>query len=439
MPKNPRVVLLLIIILTLAAVYINIPKVKIFGIEVAHPRLNLQNFQRDLEPKLGLDLAGGVQLDMSADMANIEEKDHQSAIESAKNIIESRINSLGVAESNVQVAKSAGIYRLIIEIPGIADVDSAVSIVKKTAHLEFRTLKADAPPEATLSALPENFQSSTLTGKDLKLAQAAPNQSTQSIKDPGYVVNLQFTEEGAQKLQQITTDNLQLPMAMFLDLEPISWPPPIIQSIISDGHAQITGSFTADEARDLAIQLNAGALPVPLTIERQTRIGPTIGQEAIDKSIVATTIGIISVAIFMIAYYRILGVFAIAALLIYSLIVFAVFKIIPVTLTLAGIAGFILSIGMAVDANVLIFERIKEELRTKSPRHDAFFTGFDRAWTSIRDSNVSSLITTAILFNFGTGSVRGFALTLAIGILISMFSAITVTRNLLRVFWVGKI
>ncbi|OGE12370.1 protein-export membrane protein SecD [Candidatus Curtissbacteria bacterium RIFCSPLOWO2_12_FULL_38_9] len=439
MPKNPRFILLFIIALTIAAIYIDIPKVKIFGREINHPTIYLQNFQRDLEPKLGLDLAGGVQLTMSADMTGIETQDQEEAIESAKNVIENRINSLGVAESTVQTAKSGSGQRLIIEIPGITDVDSAVSLVKKTAHLEFSTLKKDALPEATISALPESFESISLTGKDLKRAQAAPARATQSIQNPGYVVNLEFSEEGAQKLEQITTDNLQLPMAMFLDDEPISWPPPIIQSIISDGSAQITGGFTADEAKNLAIQLNAGALPIPLTIERQTRVGPTIGQDSIDKSIIATAIGLVSVAIFMIAYYRILGIFAVVALLIYSLIVFAVLKIIPVTLTLAGIAGFILSIGMAVDANILIFERIKEELRVKLPKHDAFFIGFDRAWTSIRDSNVSSLITTAILFNFGTGSVRGFALTLAIGILISMFSAIMVTRNFLRVFWVGKI
>ena len=242
-----------------------------------------------------------------------------------------------------------------------------------------------------------------------------------------------------KKLEQITRDHIEKPMAMFLDDEAISWPPPIIQAIITDGNAQITGNFDSNSARNLAIQLNAGALPVPLKIESQTQIGPTLGQEAIEKSIFATIIGFISVAIFMTVYYRFLGVFAIVALLIYTSIVFAIFKAIPVTMTLAGIAGFVLSIGMAVDANILIFERIKEEIRWGKPRLEAFFAGFERAWTSIRDSNVSSLITTAILFNFGTGSIRGFALTLAIGILVSMFSAITITRTLLRVFWIRKV
>ncbi len=436
---KPRIILLLILFLTLASSYINIPEINIFGKSLSHPQINTSFLQRDLEPKLGLDLAGGVQLTMSADMTGIDPVDQEDAIESAKNVIENRINSLGVAEAVIRTSKSAGQHRLNIELPGITDVDQALAIVRKTAHLEFKTLKKDALPQATISALPESFESTGLTGKELKRAQAAPGQVTQNIQDPGYVVNLQFNEDGAQKLEQITTGNLGQPMAMFLDEEPISWPPPVIQSVISDGSAQITGNFTANEARQLAVQLNAGALPVPLSIESQTRVGPTIGQQSINKSVIAVAIGLASVAIFMIIYYRTLGFFAVAALLIYTLIVFAVFKIIPVTLTLAGIAGFVLSIGMAVDANILIFERIKEELHAKRPKHDAFFAGFDRAWTSIRDSNVSSLITCAILFNFGTGPVRGFALTLAIGILVSMFSAITVTKSFLRNFWVGRI
>lgn len=436
---KPRLILLSILFLTLASLYINIPEFKIFDKKVSHPQINTKFFERDLKPKLGLDLAGGVELTMSADMTGIELKDQENAIESAKNVIENRINSLGVAEPIIQTSRSKDQYRLSIELPGITDVDQALATVRKTAHLEFRTLKKDAPAEATVSALPENFENTGLTGKDLKRALAAPGQATQTIRDPGYVVNLEFSQDGAKKLEQISTENLQLPMAMFLDDGPISWPPPVIQAIITDGSAQITGSFTADEARQLAIQLNAGALPVPLLVESQTRVGPTIGQESIEKSIIAALIGLVSVAIFMTVYYQTLGFFAVVALIVYTLIVFAVFKIIPVTLTLAGVAGFVLSVGMAVDANILIFERIKEEIGAKRPRHDAFFAGFDRAWTSIRDSNVSSLITCAILFNLGTGAVRGFALTLAIGILVSMFSAIMVTRSLLRNFWVGRI
>lgn len=434
--KNPRRILLLIILLTVIAVFLDLPKFKIKNLEISHPKIDTKLIKRDLEPKLGLDLAGGVQLTMSADMANIDSQDRDAALESAKDIVENRINSLGVAEPVIQTAKTQSQYRLIVEIPGISDIDQAVSIVKKTAHLEFKTIKADAPAEATYAASPEYFEASGLTGKDLKRAQAAPSQDPQT---PGYVVNLQFNQDGAKKLEEITRDNLEKPMAMYLDDQPISWPPPVIRAVITDGNAQITGNFTSNEAKQLAIQLNAGALPVPLKIESQTRVGPTIGADSIQKSIFATIVGLLSIAVFMIVYYRTLGIFAVLALFIYTLIVFAIFKIIPVTLTLAGIAGFVLSIGMAVDANILIFERIKEEIRWGKPKHEALFAGFNRAWSSIRDSNVSSLITTAILFNFGTGPIRGFALTLAIGILVSMFSAITVTRTFIRVFWVRQV
>ena len=435
MLKNPRRTLFLITVLTLLVVVIDLPKISLKGKTFSHPKIQTKLLSRDLEPKLGLDLAGGVHLEMSTDMSDLSAQDRDDALESVKNIIENRVNSLGVAEPVVQTAKTPGQYRLIVEIPGISDIDQAISTVKKTAHLEFRALKADLPPEATTAAI-SDLEPTGLTGKDLKRAKADPSNDPQN---PGYVVGLQFNEEGAKKFEEITRNNLSKPLAMFLDEEPISWPPPVVQAIIPDGNAQITGKFTAKEARQLAIQLNAGALPVPLKIESQSRVGPTIGADSIEKSLFATAIGLASVAFFMIVYYRILGVFAVSALLIYTLIVFAFFKLIPVTLTLAGIAGFVLSIGMAVDANILIFERIKEELRWGKPKHEALFAGFDRAWSSIRDSNVSSLITCAILFNFGTGAIRGFALTLAIGILISMFSAITVSRTFIRVFWVRKI
>lgn len=435
MKRKPRITLLAIIALTLFTAIIDLPQLSIAGHSFSHPSIDSSFFSRDLEPKLGLDLAGGIQLTMSADMSKVEQRDKDAALESAKNIIENRINALGVAEPVVQTAKVSGQYRLIVEIAGIANIPEAIATVKKTAQLEFKTLKNDLA-ESTLSASLDDFQSSNLTGSDLKRAQAEPSQDPQN---PGYVVSLEFNDQGAKKLDEITQNNLGKPMAMFLDSEPISWPPPIIQAIIPDGKAQITGRFTAKEARQLAIELNAGALPAPLKIESQTQIGPTLGRDSIKKSLVAASVGLASVSLFMIFYYRVLGIFATVALIIYTLITFAVFKIIPVTLTLAGIAGFVLSVGMAVDANILIFERIKEELRWGKPKHDAIIVGFTRAWSSIRDSNVSSLITTAILFNFGTGSIRGFALSLAIGILISMFSAISVTRTLLRVFWVRKI
>lgn len=434
MSRHPRRFLFLIIILAILAIYVDLPKFSYKDFTFNRPGINTPYIKRDLEPKLGLDLAGGVQLVMSADMGTVEQQDRDNALESAKNIIENRINSLGVSEPIIQASKVQGQYRLIVELAGISDIDQAVATVKKTAHLEFRKLKADAPPEATFAAKPQDFESTGLTGTDLKRAIAQPSQDTQV---PGYVISLEFNEAGKKKFEDITRQELSRPLAIFLDEEIIS--APVVQAIITEGDAQITGNFTAAAARQLAIELNAGALPVPLKIESQNRVGPTIGQDSIQKSLVAAAIGISSVIIFMLLYYRFLGIFAVAALLIYTILTFAVFKLIPVTLTLAGIAGFILSIGMAVDANILIFERIKEELRWGNPKHESLFKGFSRAWSSIRDSNVSSLITTAILFYFGTGQIRGFALTLAIGILVSMFTAITITRTLLRIFWVRKI
>ncbi len=434
--KKPRAIIIFIFVLTLLAILINVPKANFLGREFSHIKINTKFYKNDLEPKLGLDLAGGVQLTMSADMTGVDLGDQPSALESAKNIVEQRINSLGVAEATVQTAKTAGQKMLVVEIPGISDIDQAIDLVKKAAHLEFRIISDNSLLDSTTSANPANYISSGLTGKDLKRAIASPSNDPQT---PGYTVDLEFNSDGAKKLEQITTDHLNQPMAMFLDEKPVSWPPPTIRSAIADGKAQISGNFDSASARDLAIQLNTGALPVPLKIESQTRIGPTIGRDAIEKSIIATIIGLTSVALFMLVYYRILGLFAVSALALYSLLVFSAFKFLGVTLTLAGIAGFVLSIGMAVDANILIFERIKEEIKWGKPKHEALFAGFDRAWSSIRDSNISSLITTVILFEFGTGPIKGFAVTLAIGILISMFSAITVTRNLLKTFWVGKI
>ncbi|MBI2263546.1 protein translocase subunit SecD, partial [Candidatus Berkelbacteria bacterium] len=246
-------------------------------------------------------------------------------------------------------------------------------------------------------------------------------------------VAISFNKEGADKFKEITTRNLQKPVVIALDNEIVS--APTVQSAISDGNAVITGNFNIKEAKDLALQLNSGALPMPIKIAEQRRIGPTLGQESVKRSLVAGLVGILLVGLFMILYYRLPGLLATLALLFYGLFVLALFKLIPVTLTLAGVAGFILSIGMAVDANILIFERMKEELRAGKAKREAIEDGFRRAWSSIRDSNVSSLITCLILYYGTTGLVRGFAVTLALGILVSMFTAITVSRTFLRLAW----
>jgi protein-export membrane protein SecD len=243
-------------------------------------------------------------------------------------------------------------------------------------------------------------------------------------------VTLTFDSEGAKLFEEITARNVGKTVAIYLDGTPISVPR--VNQAIAGGQAVISGSFTLEEAKTLSRRLNAGALPVPITLVTQQRIGPSLGQESVERSFLAGVIGLLLVALFMAVYYRFQGVIASTALLIYALVVFAIFVAWPVTLTLAGVAGFILSIGMAVDANVLIFERIREEERSGSPRRAALEDGFKRAWLSIRDSNVSSLITCLILAWFGTSLIKGFAITLAIGILVSMFSAISVTRTFLR-------
>ncbi len=271
-----------------------------------------------------------------------------------------------------------------------------------------------------------------LSGKHLQKAQLVFNQNTNAPE-----VSLRFNDEGKKLFSEITKKNLYKPVAIFLDGQSISIP--TVQSEITEGEAVISGDFTISEAKLLAQRLNAGALPVPITLVSQQTIGPTLGVKSINQSIFAGIIGVLALALFMLLYYRLLGLFAILSLAVYGIVVFGLFQFIPVTLTLAGIAGFILSLGMAVDANVLIFERVKEELRHGQPLDIAMLTGFKRAWPAIRDSNISTLITTGILFWFGTSVIKGFALTLSIGVLVSMFSAIFVTRTLLNLFVVKKL
>ncbi len=269
------------------------------------------------------------------------------------------------------------------------------------------------------------FENTGLSGQHLKAAQVAFDPNT---NEP--YVSIRFNKEGTDLFGELTKRNVGKPIAIYLDGSLIS--APTVQQEITGGEAQITGSFTLQEAKALATDLNAGALPVPVKLIAQQRIGPSLGQASIERSFVAGILGILLVSLFMVLYYRLPGVLAVAALGIYALLILAIFKLWPVTLTLAGIAGFILSIGMAVDANVLIFERLKEELRAGKPVTAALEQGFSRAWLSIRDSNVSSLITCFIMAWFGSSLVKGFAITLAIGIIVSMFSAITVTRTFLR-------
>ena len=451
--NKPNKFLVFIVIISLIALVIDLPKnLRIkgslgnFKIDtiISSPEINWKigesTFRRDLNIKQGLDLSGGTHLVLKADMTKIEKVDRDNALESAKNVIDRRVNLYGVAEPIVQTAKVAGDYRIIVELPGIKNIEEAINLLGKTAQLDFREEEATPSAESTKSAvLFGPFTKETkLTGKDLKRSEVTFNPNSGEPQ-----VSLEFNNEGAKLFEEITRTNIGKQVAIFLDNQLVS--APRVNEVISGGNAVISGNFKLEEAKNLSIQLNAGALPVPVTIIEQKNIGATLGQESIQKSIKAGLIGLLIVLLFMIANYGRLGVLADIALIIYALLTLAIFKLIPVTLTLPGIAGFILSVGMAVDANILIFERLKEERRWGKPVKTAIELAFGRAWDSIRDANVTSLITCFILFNplnldflNSSGMVRGFALTLALGIFMSLFTGIVVTRTLIRVFYHPK-
>ena len=388
--------------------------------------------------KLGLDLQGGTHLVYEADLLNIKSENYSDAMQGVRDVIERRVNLFGVTEPLVQVDTVGSHHRLIVELAGVKDIHQAIAMIGETPSLDFREERSQLETEAILEkykSLPPAeqqtfnedpyFKPTTLTGKYLKSASLQFDSNTNKPS-----ISLEFDSEGAKLFEEITARNVGKKVAIYLDGSPISVP--VVQEAISGGKAQITGSFTTPEAKQLAQRLNAGALPVPIKLINQQSIGASLGEKYLRQSLIAGLVGILAVAIFMIGWYRLPGLLAVAALIIYALIALMIFKLIPITLTLAGIAGFVLSVGMAVDANVLIFERTKEELRWGKSLGGAIEEGFRRAWTSIRDSNVSSLITCAVLFWLGTSIIKGFALTLSIGILISMFSAIFVTRSFLR-------
>ncbi|MBI2018012.1 protein translocase subunit SecD [Candidatus Daviesbacteria bacterium] len=403
----------IVIFIALVAAFVDSPKLP--GIELNFPL------------KLGLDLQGGMQLILETQMENVLQENRDVALESAKEVIERRVNLFGVSEALVQTSKVGQSRRILVELPGLKDASSAALLVGKTAQLTFKEIPATTSAEATQSAL------TNLTGADLKKAQVTfgGGQSQES----GPQVAIEFTEEGGKKFSQITKRNIGKPVYIFLDDQLISYP--LVQQEIVGNNAVITGQFSLEEAKNLTVQLNAGALPVPIKILEQRQIGPTLGKQSVDKSIVAGAIGLLIIILYMAFYYGTLGIIADLGLIIYALITLAIFKtglflIPPITLSLPGIAAFILSIGMAVDANILIFERMKEEIRWGKPNKIALELGFKRAWSSIWASNVSSLITAGILYYMGTSIVKGFAITLAIGVLVSMFTAIVVTRTFLR-------
>lgn len=427
MRKNPRYLLWIIITLTFVSALINLPKVGSFNPNIIFQKLHIN---KELTFRKGLDLEGGTSMVLEADIKEIAATQRTSALESAKLVIEKRVNLYGVSEPVVQTSVVNNDYRIIVELPGLTDINQVRSLIGTTAQLSFWEQASSSAQVSTQSATSPVLVKTNLSGADIKQTSVSFDSNTGKPQ-----VQLQFTNEGAKKFAEITKRNIGKPLGIVLDNQLIE--NPIVNQAILTGDAVITGSFTLDSAKQLSTQLNAGALPVSLRVLSTNLIEPTLGASSLAKSLFAGLMGLIIIVVFMIGLYGRLGVIASFALVLYTLFVLSVFKLSSITpygitLTLSGIAGFILSIGMAVDANILIFERMKEELRAGKEKTLAIELGFARAWTSIRDSNVSTLITSFVLYEFGSGIVKGFALVLAIGVLISMFSAIVVTRTFLR-------
>ena len=396
--------------------------------------------------KLGLDLQGGSHLVYKADTSNISAKEAADSMSALRDVIERRVNLFGVSEPLVQVEKSgifgtdaAGGYRLIVELPGITDLKQAVAMIGQTPFLEFKTERSDEEQKKILEAQKNGermyedpyFIFSDLTGRYLKKAVLEFDNTTFQPK-----VGLEFNKDGSALFSKLTKENVGKKIAIYLDGAPISVP--VVREEITSGTAEISGSFTAQEAKTLVGRLNSGALPVPIELISEQWIGATLGENTLMRGINAGIYGVIIIAIFLVLYYRLPGLLAVVALAIYAILTLAIFKIFGFTLTSAGIAGFILSLGMAVDTNVIVFERIKEELKSGKAANLAIRDGFSRAWLSVRDSNISSIITSVILFWFGTSLVKGFALVFGLGVLVSMFSAITVSKTFLLAFGIKE-
>ena len=403
--------------------------------------INIPQFYK-ISFKLGLDLQGGTHLIYQADLSTIDEKERDASLDGIRDVIERRVNLFGVAEPIVQINRSGESYRLIVDLPGVTDVKSAIEMIGATPYLEFKEQREQAETDEILQrqeagdleaqAIDPYFESTQLTGRYLKKSQLSFDQTTGSPH-----VSLEFTDEGGKIFAELTKNNIGKVLAIYLDGAPISIPR--VQEEISGGRAQITGDFTLQEAKELAQRMNAGALPVPINLISQQNIGASLGQESLAKSLKAGIIGFLAILVFMTIFYRLSGFFASLSLIVYVIFLLALFKLIPVTLTLAGIAGFLLSMGMAVDANILIFSRTREELRAGRNFFDALDNGIKRAWSSIRDGNFTTILVGLILFIFGTSFVRGFALTLIIGNLVSMFSAIVITNYFIRIFFGTKL
>jgi preprotein translocase subunit SecD len=398
-------------------------------------------FQADVKPRLGLDLQGGLQVLLEADVSADTEVSREE-METARNIVENRTNALGVSENVIQLA---GERRIVGEFPGAEDTDAILDIIQQTGLLEFVDTGNYGPEEGTiiqtdfapgLSTAPTPADGITvfhtiMTGEVLN----SVNVGLTNTGEPS--IDFTLTAEGTSIFGTHTTANTGRYLAIVLDKQVIT--APIIEDPITGGQGTISGSFTPESANALAVQLRYGSLPIPLKVVETRIIGPTLGEDSLQKSLVASVVGFIIVALFMMIYYRLPGVAAVLSILAYALILYAVFKLIGVTLTLPGIAGIMLSTGSALDANILIFERLKEELRSGRSLRQAFDQAWKRAWPSIRDSNIAALITAFILFwfgsTFGATIVKGFSFTLAIGVLISLFSSLYITQSFLALLF----
>ena len=438
MTRNLTNRIILILIIVGVALWVDLSD----QIKLTSPRDGSTIFQLNTSPRLGLDLQGGLQVLLEADLPETTQITADE-MDTARSIVENRTNALGVSENVIQVA---GDRRIVGEFPGAEDTNAILNIIQQTGLLEFvdtgdtspetgTVLQTDFGTDTTTTIPPatggENQQPvyhTVMTGKDLRSVAIAPDQLSSN-----YSIDFTLTPEGATIFADHTSANVNKFLTITLDKRVVS--SPRINSAIPDGSGTITGSFTAEEANGLAVQLRYGSLPIPLKVVETRIIGPTLGEDSLQRSLVAGLIGFAIVILFMGIYYRLPGITANLSILMYAAILFAVFKLIGVTMTLPGIAGIMLSTGSALDANILVFERLKEELRGGRSMKQAFGQAWARAWPSIRDSNIAALITSAILFwfgnTFGATIVKGFSLTLAIGVVISLFSSLFITHSLL--------
>jgi len=437
MIRNQTNRIILILVIVAASLWIDFSN----EIKIVNPVNNTTLIEHKVSTRLGLDLQGGLQVLLEADLPDGTAID-SGELETARSIVENRTNALGVSENLIQVA---GDRRIVGEFPGAEDADAILDIIQQTGLLEFVDTGDFRPEAGTIlqtdfatdviappadGETPETIYHTIMTGKELKTVAISQNQNQLNAN---YGIDFTLSPEGAQVFGDHTAANIGKYLTIVLDKRVIS--APVISNAITGGSGSITGSYTVDEANAFAVQLRYGSLPIPLKVVETRIIGPTLGEDSLQRSLIAGLIGFAIVILFMGIYYRLPGITANISIIMYAIILFAVFKLIGVTMTLPSIAGIMLSTGSALDANILVFERFKEELRSGRPMRQAFDQAWSRAWPSIRDSNIAAIITALILLWFGSAFgatiVKGFSITLLIGVAISLFSSLFITNTLL--------